>query len=648
MASFVPVGGYITPASPVVVSQISRLNDKADDLLRNVDDALSALLSLSFSNTDLDPRFQFNDEDLQALLNQLGQLPNFDSNTDWLNGLTLSAGDAAFQFNPEVFQYLRQVLPDFDLTPLGALPPMPEAPSDPGEPDAIAAPERPTLPQYTAPNVDLDVELPEYQDFTSEVAFPTLRPITLPTPPTIDLSDVVFEGTRPVFGGTPPDIADFQFENEAYSPILMDRIKATVLDMMDGKSGLPAAVEEALFERAREREVELAEREVQQATEEWGARGYKRPPGRHDRQVDRIRREASNKVSQLNRDQFIEAWKIQLEQLRQALASAVAAEELWVRLHTANEDRRLQAARMRLDLALGVFNAFVQRFQAEASLFDIDARVFNQKFQAAQAKLQLYAEELRAKQIIGELNEQDVRMFAERVRALQTNADIYRARVEGVRALFETTRGKVDLFRAQLESNNVLAGIYETDVRAFGEQMRAQATRDERFKIKADIYGRNLEGWKTRVDALYQQQDNEVKIAGLRRDTFAANTERVRAFVDGEARRIAALSDKYQALAAEIGAKSEAERARYQLMLSIAQAQIERMRAAAEIMLKNGEINLQAGITAENLMLRSRETAATLLAQLAAGFTSAANVNATISDSSSSDLSYSFTGDLEV
>jgi hypothetical protein len=64
-------------------------------------------------------------------------------------------------------------------------------------------------------------------------------------------------------------------------------------------------------------------------------------------------------------------------------------------------------------------------------------------------------------------------------------------------------------------------------------------------------------------------------------------------------------------------------------------------------MLKNGEINLQAGMTAENLMLRSRETAATLLAQLAAGFTSAANVNASISDSSGSSLSYSFTGELE-
>jgi hypothetical protein len=647
MTTFVPQNAYITPASPVVVSQIGRLNSKADELLDRVNSALRGLLSLSFSNTDLDPRFHFDEQELESVLAQLGTLPNFDSQTDWLANLTLSEGDEAFRFNPEVFQYLRQMLPDFNLSPVGTLPALPDAPADPGEPTDVAAPLRPDLPFYAPPVIGDPVPVPEYQDFTSDIPFPVLRPITLPPAPEIDISGIVFEGVRPLFDAVPPDIADFQFENEEYSPLLLDKTKEVILSMMDGSTGLPAAVEDAIFERAREREIELGERDVSQATEEWAAKGYKRPPGRLASQVDRIRRDASFKVSAINRDQFIERWKLQLEQLRDALAKSIALEELWVRLFTSAEDRRLQAARQRMDLALGIFNAYVQRFQSESQLFAIDAQVFNAKFQAAQAQLQLYSEELRAKQLIGDLNEQDVRIFAQRVSALQVNADIYRARVEGVKATYDATRSQVDVFRAQLESNTALASLYESDVRAFGEQMRAQQTRDERFRIKADIYGRNIDAWKTRVDALYQQQDSELKLIGVHRDTFVANTERVRSFVDAEARRIAALTEKYQALAAEIGSKSEAENAPYQLMLSIAQAQIERMRAAADIMLKNGEINIQSGLTAENLMLRSRETAATLLAQLAAGFTSAANVNASISDGSSSSISYSFNGEID-
>ena len=145
-----------------------------------------------------------------------------------------------------------------------------------------------------------------------------------------------------------------------------------------------------------------------------------------------------------------------------------------------------------------------------------------------------------------------------------------------------------------------------------------------------------------------QANNNELEAARLKRDIFVANGQRLQAFIEAESARIQSLVQKYQAMAAEIGAKSEVERSRYQLMLSLAQARIEQMRAAYEILLKNGEINIQSGLTAANLQLRALETAATTLAQLAAGMTSAANVNASISDSSGSSLSYNFSGEIEV
>lgn len=645
--SFNPQNAYITPASPVVVDQITRLNAKADDMLLRVNSALSQILTLSFSNVDLDPRFQFNEEDLESLLNQLGDIPDFDTNTDWLAGLSLSAGDEDFRFNPEIFQYLRAMLPEFNIGPLANLPAEPVAPPDPGEPTEIAAPARPTLPDYAAPDVDLEQEAPVYEDVSSQIPFPILRPINLPTAPTLALDSIVFEGVRPVFDATPPDANDFVFENGIYDPVLLNQTKAKILEMFDGQSGLPAAVEDALFERAREREMELGERDVQQVRDTDGVRGNKYPSGPLQARIYRTRRDASAKVSQLNRDQFIEHWRIQIEQLRAALSNAIALEDVWSRIFLAGENNRLQAVQIKLNLALQVFNAYVTRFNAQISLYEADARVFVERFNAEQIKVQAYAEQLRAQSLIGDLNEQDVRIFAERVRALQVNADVYRAKVEGYKAFFDAINSKVEVYRAQLESNRVLADIYEGDVRAYGESIRAQASRDDRFRTKAEIYGTNVEAWSRKVESLYKDQDRQFKNAELTRDVFVANTERVRGFVDGEARRISALTDKYQALAAEVGAKSEAERSRFTLMLSVAQAKIARMQAAAEILLKNGEINIQAGLTAENLMLRGRETAATLLAQLSAGFTSAANVNASISDSSSSSISYSFTGELD-
>lgn len=646
--STVPPNAYITPASPVVVEQISRLNERADQTTDLALSGVRSLMALNFNNVNLDPRLEFSEEDLEALLAQLGGLPNFDSSTDWLADLDLSAGNEDFQFNPEIYQYLRQMLPEFSLSPLGALPTEPAPPPEPGEPEDIPAPTRPDMTVYAAPDVDLDIAPPTYEDATSSVPFPTLRPIVLPNPPIINTDDITFEGVRPIFNATAPNADDFNFVNGTYSPILLDESKATILKMLQGGFGLSPGVEDAIFERAREREAELGERDVQIATDDWGSRGWKKPPGMLNAARERARTEASRKISANNREQMIETLKIQVEQVRVALANSLALEDLWVRLFISAEDRRLQASRMKLDLALQVFNAFVTRFQAEAQLFSIDAQVFNQKFQAAMAKLSLYSEQLRAQQMIGELNEQDVRIFAQRIQALQTNAEIYRARVEGFRAQYEAINSKVNVYRAQLESNQTIMSGYETDSRVFSTMMEAQTRRDNRFAVRADIYGKNIEAWSQRVDVLYKQQDREVKQAELTRDVFTANGQRISAFIEGESARVNALKDKYAAMASEIASKSEAERSRYGLMLAIAQAQIARMQAAMEILLKNGEINITSALSAENLKLRAEETATQTLAQMAAGFTSAASVNAGISDSSSSSLSYNFSGELDV
>lgn len=414
------------------------------------------------------------------------------------------------------------------------------------------------------------------------------------------------------------------------------------------RAGLPAAVENALFERMREREVEQGERLVEQARDEWAARGYVRPPGPLHAAETRARRATSDAVSAANREQFIEHHRAKLDMLREALSTAMAAETLWSQMFTAAEDRRLQSLRMKLDLQVQVFNAMLSRYQAEASMYAIDAQVFNQKFQAAQAKLALYSEELRAKQLIGTLNEQDVRIFAQRVGALQANADIYRAKVEGVRALYETLDTKVNLYRSQLEANKTLIDGYEADVRAYGTQMQALATEADRYRTRATIFASNVQARRDSLASLIAVQDTHFKRAELSRDVFSTNTERISAFIQGESGRINALRDKYAALSSEISAKSEVERSRYALYMAAANARMARYEAAANMLMKNGEISLQAALQAESLMLRAQETATTTLAQMAAGYTSAANVSASIGDSSSSSLSYSFSGELDV
>src|SRR5690606_9766658 len=217
--------------------------------------------------------------------------------------LNLSAGDENFVFNQTLLNRLQERFPEQIAPVAPAVPAVPEAPADPGDPVEVPPPERPVLGNYTAPDVDTDIPMPQYTDMTAEVPFPELRPITLPPVPNLALDEITFDLDKPQFDGQVPDIADFSFDPATYTPTYLSQVEQAIGRMFDGQTGLPPEVEEALFERAREREIELGEREVAQVSDEWAAKGHRFPSGPHARRVDRARREASYKVSQLNREQ---------------------------------------------------------------------------------------------------------------------------------------------------------------------------------------------------------------------------------------------------------------------------------------------------------------------------------------------------------
>jgi hypothetical protein len=638
----------MTDANEVVVGQIDRLNDLADRLIADTEVALGNLNSSYINTALLDPRFEWSDADLDSLLNQLGTIPNPDLSSDWLDNVNLPGPSGEFVFNPAVLALIQQQLPDYVLPAMPTLPAMPAEPADPGEPTVLLAPARPTLPTYAAPDPTVDETAPVYTDYTGSVPFPTLRNITLPDPPVTQLASLTFDAVPPVFDFDTPDAAIAQFTADTYSPLMLDDLKTAVLRVLQGGTGIPAEVEDALFERAREREIELSERDVDQVRNESAARGYKYPTGTVNRRIDRLRGDASAKISGLNREQFVTRWQLEVEQFRSVLASAIGLEDLWLKAFSTAEQLRFDAAKMQLDFTLQVFNALVTKINAQAQLFATQAQVYRDRISAEVAKIQAWSAELEGKRLIGELNQQDVAVFVERIKALATNADIYRARVEGFVGKFREVDARVAVFREQLASNQTLAGIYESDVRAFGTLNEAQKTRDERFGIKAQIFSTKTEAKKIEYDAILANYNQNFKVAELRRDTFVANSERVREMIAAESGRIDAIVKRYQAIEAQISAKSEVEKARYGLLLAFAQAQIERMKAAADILLKNGEINIQSALQAQNLMIRSRETAATTLAQLAAGLTAAANVNASISNSYGNTIGYGYSGELDI
>ncbi|WP_280582992.1 hypothetical protein [Lampropedia aestuarii] len=151
-------------------------------------------------------------------------------------------------------------------------------------------------------------DAPEDRYFGDGPAAPVLDDVVLPNAPLLDkplqpsLIDLEipnfdfpelpkFNAQAPEFEGSSVSSV-LQWKETPYEVSILGEEMAVLRRMWSGGTGLPVAVEQALWERAAEREDLGALREVSAAAIEFSGRGFTLPPGSLVRRVDAVRTEA--------------------------------------------------------------------------------------------------------------------------------------------------------------------------------------------------------------------------------------------------------------------------------------------------------------------------------------------------------------------
>lgn len=89
--------------------------------------------------------------------------------------------------------------------------------------------------------------------------------------------------------------------------------------IVNGGTGIPAAIEQAIWDRARGREIVEARRLEQEATNQFAARGFVLPPGALAARLLEVEQDATNKAATLSREQAIKAAELEIQNIRFAI-----------------------------------------------------------------------------------------------------------------------------------------------------------------------------------------------------------------------------------------------------------------------------------------------------------------------------------------
>jgi len=569
-----------------------------------------------------------------------------------------------FDFDQALTTFLRPDRPDIDFSRFELqAPAFPAAPPQfsPAEIALDAAPTLaavepvlrivapPQLPAFEAPGAAPRFNAPAMPEAPDYVLpeLPVFERLNLPTVPTIQLPSFAAVAPREDF----PVISDvFEFSPERYVSDLLDRTKASINRMQQGGTGLPAAIERALFERGRARLDDEESRAVQQAHDEFGARGFSEPNGVLAARVERVRQEARNRASDLNRDIAIRAQDVEIENLRFAVQQGVGLETALYGLAIEEQRIALAAATFARDSAVQLLNARISVFNARMQGYQVESQVFAERIRGELAKAEVYRAQIEGERARGEINEQRVRLYAEQVRTVGVLADVYRSQVQAVQTEAETNRTTIEGYRAEVQAYGERLRAYTAEWEGYRAVIDGERARVDAYDTSVRAFAARVQVWNSQQDVKFRREQLRIAQNGQQLQTWEADLRKSLALLQAESARIStfgvgvqAASTMYQSDSGVAQAESEANNRTFQLGL-------ERERARVDTQLQLGQARVQENIQLLQLLTRVRETLAQVSSQLAASTMSAVSFSAGISSSRSASDScssnFNFNGEI--
>ena len=430
--------------------------------------------------------------------------------------------------------------------------------------------------------------------------------IHLPSVPTIDLPPALTSLDFSFVAAVPDAAFTFHFDEVAYSSALLDGVKAKLLhDLQHGGYGIEPGDEVALWERAREREAELASQELDTIRRDFASRGFLLPPGALFAATEGIRAKALAGAASLSRDVALKRADLLVENRQFTIQQAREVEALLVNMHMAAMERVLRAAQISAQFAVEVFRARLDKAKLRLEAIQTQAQTFRDAVAAEAQKVEIYRAQLQAELSKMEIDKNRVELYRAKLSGVEMLANIYRIQVQAAEAAINAERSKVETYKAEIDGYLALVRAKEsefsgyeaqlrgeqTKVQLYGEQVRAYTAQADTKKIQADVKALEVRAYSEAMEAAIRRFEAEVRAVAEKNGVLQkADEAKLRAFtakMDALKARLAG-AESY----AQVGINEEVQRTRNRLEAS--RLSVDAAKAQIALNLDSDRFRMQA------------------------------------------------------
>lgn len=447
--------------------------------------------------------------------------------------------------------------------------------------------------------------------------------VTLPAAPDEELPTVTL---------VEPSITNY-VPGEQYTSALLEALKTELQRRItDGGTGLNAEVEQAIFDRARERELRTVQ-DALDGLERMETMGFAFPPGVYVDGRIKIETEFGKVTAGLSRDIMVKQAELELANVQEALKTATQLESQLLDYTSKVEQRVFEAARYTTEAGVQIYNAKVEAYKALLDAYRTKITIYEAKIRAELAKVEAYRAQVSAEQAKADINTALVNQYRVRADVALSAVEIYKAQIAGVQAAATVEQVKVQIYAEQVRAFSAKANAFTATVEGYRAQTQAEVAKQEAYRAQ-------VEAFKAQVDAAAKITDARIAVHRGRIDAYMAEWKGYEAAAQAEASRAQAITASNQSLVEAYRAEVTGTVGFNEVLTKQWQVALEQAQRVAEIGVSAAKANGDLYIAAKSITMDAAKVGAQVAAQLGAAALNALNWSNSFSLSNASSQSF--------
>jgi len=484
-------------------------------------------------------------------------------------------------------------------------------PSEYGEPPVLSAVNpgfsTPIIPaelhqlDATKPTLD-SLYVPPAPDALYELNLipPTLTNITVPPAPTVDLPEFM-AATPDTTVLAPSDFAEkfaadyadmsvsmrnaldgamdahlLQINPEYHKQ--MAALEAKLSTYMSGGTALPVEVEQAIYNRARDKINGEYLKARDQIMKDGASRGFTIPGGAQYSALAQSRQSAADNNARAAMDIAIKQAEMeqtniqfaitQSANLRTAVMQAMVS---WFSNLIQLNGQSIEYAKSVLQAAIALYETMVKIAVARIEIYKAEAQVYEIRLKAVLAVYDVYLAEVKALEAQVNIDRARVDAFSAQANAYAALANAYKAVIDGVAAKANIEKLKVDIFHAEVQAFSAEVGAKQAEWQGFTAQVQGETaklgayeTEVKAYSTEVQAYATQIQAYKTEVEAVTAKNEGAYRTYGAAVQAYTALVGGASEAVKAEVSAYSAEIQGYVALASAQEAAAKSRVAEYE------------------------------------------------------------------------------------